>query len=249
MTAPTSMSPEEIGGLIEELRGRTVLIDDGYRDAPDALCITAADALTDLSRQLAEARAAYDQLLTTWAECRQLLSESRAEVERVTRGRDGIKAESIARGRLLIKMRDVLININDTLDDEGDRVYFGSTNHADYFKEVVQNLDAFKWDLIMAEKDQPNLLEKCRAANLRADAAERERDEAKRELNYWESEAGLLATLLKECDSQRQAAERDRDHYKALAEGERDRISGFFHMEDTKAYIRSLPAPTLPEET
>jgi hypothetical protein len=58
------------------------------RDDYAAFAKSAGAEVADLRRQRAEARAAYDQLLTTWAECRQLLSEARAEVERVSRERD-----------------------------------------------------------------------------------------------------------------------------------------------------------------
>ncbi len=86
----------------------------------------------------------------------------------------GRNAECVSRGKMLVKTRDALINIKDGLDDQGDLVAFGSTNDADDFRETVQELDDFKWSLIMAEKNEPDLLERCRNANARADKAERE---------------------------------------------------------------------------
>lgn len=101
-----------------------------------------------------------------------LLQSAQERIGALEKERDGQKAESVWRGKMLIRLRDKLIWIRDEIDDEGDRAYFGSTNHADMFKEVVDDLDAYKWDRIMAEKDDPDILEKCRQANERANKAE-----------------------------------------------------------------------------
>lgn len=81
-------------------------------------------------------------------------------------------AESVSRGKMLVKCRNTLINVRDGIEDEGDRRYFGSTNDADTFSEIVQMLDDFKWALILKEKDEQDLLERCREANERADRME-----------------------------------------------------------------------------
>lgn len=77
------------------------------------------------------------------------------------------RAESIMRGRLLSRTRDTLINVRDGVEDEGDRTYFGSTNDADTFKDAVERLDAFTWDLIMAEKGEPDVFEVSQKAHRR----------------------------------------------------------------------------------
>lgn len=108
-----------------------------------------------------------------------ILSTTRAEeiatrAEKAERERDAAMAESVARGKMLVRTRDRLINARDGLDDAGDLVSFGSTNDADDFRDAVQELDDFKWSLILAESDEPDLIEQCRRANARADAAEAE---------------------------------------------------------------------------
>lgn len=98
-----------------------------------------------------------------------------ADLARVEGERDALKsdrARSISRGRILIRVRDALINIKEGIESEVDRTYFGSMNDADMFCEIVGELDTFKWDRIMAEKPEPDVIEECRKANARALAAE-----------------------------------------------------------------------------
>ena len=75
------------------------------------------------------------------------------------------RAERIARGKMLLRHRIALTLIADEIDDEGDRAYFGSTNDADELREVARELEEFHWDRLMAERDAPDLLASCRAAN------------------------------------------------------------------------------------
>ena len=56
--------------------------------------------------------------------------------------------------RALEKMRIALVNINDGLEDEGDRIYLGSTNHADDIRAAWQIAEALNWDEIL-EHTQP----------------------------------------------------------------------------------------------
>lgn len=85
-----------------------------------------------------------------------------------------IKAECIWRGKLLRKMRSALINIKDGVEDEGDRAYFGSTNDADRFREIVHELDDFDWSEIIGEKGERDYITDLRnaRANLRKKSAE-----------------------------------------------------------------------------
>ena len=73
-----------------------------------------------------------------------------------------LEAETVRRGKMLVRLRDKLINICDGLEDHGDLVALRSTNDADDFREAVRELDSFKWGLILAEDD------KCARAALRA---------------------------------------------------------------------------------
>lgn len=93
-------------------------------------------------------------------------------IEKLEAERDAAQARSVSRGKHLRKLRDRLILIRDEIADEGDRVYFGSTNHADDFRELVQELDDFHWDRIMEERDERDVIADCRAANERARTAE-----------------------------------------------------------------------------
>ena len=47
--------------------------------------------------------------------------------------------------QLVIRLRDKLEWIVDEIEDEGDRVFFGSTNHADELKTIFRELDDIKW--------------------------------------------------------------------------------------------------------
>lgn len=77
-------------------------------------------------------------------------------------GRD---AECTARGKMLCRLRDDLVNMRDELADEQDRVYFGSTNDADDFRRHVQELEEFKWDIILSEAGEPDVYQMLRVAN------------------------------------------------------------------------------------
>lgn len=82
------------------------------------------------------------------------------------------KAESVRRGKMLTRFRDVLHNVTDTIEDEGDRAYFGSTNDVETIKEISSVLEDFHWELILAEKDEPDVYETLREQRTRAEAAE-----------------------------------------------------------------------------
>jgi hypothetical protein len=93
-------------------------------------------------------------------------TRTRAKLAAAKKDHDNWKAHAISRGKRLRRARDRFINIRDEIEDEGDRVYFGSSNHADQFKEEVAWLDDFSWDKIMGEPENWDLLgvlEKARA--------------------------------------------------------------------------------------
>lgn len=64
-----------------------------------------------------------------------------------------LEAETVRRGKALVRLRNKLINICDGLEDQGDLVALRSTNDADDFREAVRELDSFKWGLILADDD------------------------------------------------------------------------------------------------
>lgn len=110
------------------------------------------------------------------------------------------RARSISRGKILIRVRDALISIKDGIEDEVDRTYFGSMNDADAFRAVVHELDDFKWDRILAEKPEPDVIEECRKANMRAHVAE-----------------ARLEKIIAECRNETSGAEEDRTRDTLLA--------------------------------
>ena len=57
--------------------------------------------------------------------------------------------------RALDQARIAMFTVVDGMEDEGDRVYFGSTNHADILKDAAQEADALKWDEIL-DHTQPS---------------------------------------------------------------------------------------------
>lgn len=92
---------------------------------------------------------------------------------------NNLQALLTARAKTMLRLRDVLVQVHDHIEDEGDRVYFGSTNDADTLKEVWQELDDWNWDAIMADGKLPDVYEASRKAHARAEKAERERDDAR----------------------------------------------------------------------
>lgn len=62
------------------------------------------------------------------------------------------KARSIARGRLLERFRDTVQEIVDHADNEGDRVYFGTTNHFEVLKDIAQQMESWNWDRLAHER-------------------------------------------------------------------------------------------------
>lgn len=83
-----------------------------------------------------------------------------------------IKARLVARSKDMLWMRDVLINIRDGLETDVDRVFFGSTNDADDFREIVDKLDDWQWSVIMKDGEGEDLYAEIRA--LRSSLAEKE---------------------------------------------------------------------------
>lgn len=110
------------------------------------------EAVEDMMQTLRDRSAAYERLTSENAALRARVAE--------------LEAETVRRGKMLVRLRDKLINICDGLEDQGDLVALRSTNDADDFREAVRELDSFKWGLILAEDD------KCARAALRAKGGE-----------------------------------------------------------------------------
>lgn len=73
-----------------------------------------------------------------------------------------LRARLTARAKTMLRARDVLVGIADDLDDEGDRVYFGSTNHAEMFKELTESFNEWAWSDIMGDAGGVDYIGECR---------------------------------------------------------------------------------------
>lgn len=100
------------------------------------------------------------------------LTAQAGEIERLRRERDNLQAALTARAKTMLRARDALINARDSLEDEGDRVYFGTTNDADDFREIVDELADWAWNDIVEDGKLPDVYEASRKAHARAEAAE-----------------------------------------------------------------------------
>ncbi|MEZ0003816.1 hypothetical protein [Sinorhizobium fredii] len=80
------------------------------------------------------------------------------------------KAKAISRGKLLERFRCHLQEVVDHVANEGDRVYFGSTNHFDFLKDVVDEMDMWKWDRIIKERPEIDPYAELRALRPRLEA-------------------------------------------------------------------------------
>lgn len=69
-----------------------------------------------------------------------------------------LQATLAARAKTMLRLRDNFVMIRDEIEDEQDRVYFGSTNHAELFKELVDDLDGWAWDDIINDGQLPDYI-------------------------------------------------------------------------------------------
>ncbi len=75
-------------------------------------------------------------------------------------------ANEIYSSQLMRRFRDTLANVRDGLEDEGDRIYFGSTNDADQLREIIDEVEELEWDRILASSQkQPDLYAQLRNLN------------------------------------------------------------------------------------
>ena len=109
-----------------------------------------------------------------------IVSKYAAALERVVRERDNLQARLTARAKSMLCLREALAGVHDNIEDEGDRTYFGSTNDADTFREVWQDLDAWAWDDIMSDGKMTDVYAASREAHTRLESAEAKLAEARK---------------------------------------------------------------------
>jgi chromosome segregation ATPase len=86
------------------------------------------------------------------------LQALREENERLTKDRNIQKAHSALRGRILQEIRNKIGPLVMSLEDEGDRIYLGSTNDKDWLAEIEETifeLDDEVWAAINREEADP----------------------------------------------------------------------------------------------
>lgn len=84
---------------------------------------------------------------------------------------------------LMNKTRQQIQEIFDHIEDEGDRTYFGSTNHPDWLSDLLRSMNGWSFDAMLPKGDinkmETDPYATIREQRARAEAAERERDEAR----------------------------------------------------------------------
>lgn len=120
--------------------------------------------------------------------------------------------------RVVEPVREALMNIQDDIEDEGDRTYFGSTNHADQFKQIAQSLDDAKWAEVVtplksvAELNSWQLADDLIAVNKKAARLELANYDL---LEALKAQEDLAALKLRDDETPEQAIARVRDMRRA----------------------------------
>lgn len=105
------------------------------------------------------------------------------------------KAEIVYQAKLLIKLRRKIAMFVHDIEDEGDRVYFGSTNDADDLRTLYAELDEFEWSRMEKNAKGRDLYAELRTARQKARDLAADRDRA----------SDACASVQKERDALREA--------------------------------------------
>lgn len=108
-------------------------------------------------------------------------------VKRLETQRNLYKGKYRALLKLVSRTRDKLVQVTDHIEDEGDRVYFGSTNHADALRNLFHEMEAWIWDAI----DETNRMKSDPYADLRS--VRKELTDVRTEIEQLEAECFKLA--------------------------------------------------------
>jgi len=74
-------------------------------------------------------------------------------IERIEAERNLFKGKYRSIIVLLDDARQTVQNVVDHVEDEGDRSYFGSTNHADRLRDLVEDMDGWSFDAMLPKGD------------------------------------------------------------------------------------------------
>lgn len=115
--------------------------------------------------------------------------------------RNNLKGKYQSIVALLDAARSRIQEIFDHLDDEGDRVYLGSTNHRDWLRDMLDHMDRWSFDAMLPKGDinkmEADPYAEIRKLRDRAEAAEAELDSRTRALDEAETELRRLRTGIK----------------------------------------------------
>lgn len=98
-----------------------------------------------------------------------------------------VQAQLTARSNDMLKVRDTLFAID--LEDEGDRVYFESSNQAELFKEVRESLDGWAWHDIMKDAEGVDYIADNRSLRALNEALEKWKAEQLQVEAQWDVQA------------------------------------------------------------
>lgn len=83
-----------------------------------------------------------------------------------------LRADGVYMAKLLVRLRNKLVQITDNIENEGDRAYFGSTNDADDLLKLFHSLDDFKWSLVLDRKKGRDLYAEMRKLRIEREASD-----------------------------------------------------------------------------
>lgn len=94
-----------------------------------------------------------------------------SEIKQISRARNQRQREMLLEGeclyqaKLLLKIRHKIAMFVSEIEDEGDRVYFGSTNDADDLRSLAEELDDFQWQRMEKNAKGRDLYQEMRNLN------------------------------------------------------------------------------------
>lgn len=105
------------------------------------------------------------------------------------------KADIVYQAKLLLEIRRKIALFAREVEDEGDRVYFRSTNDADALRDLAEDLDHFEWERMEKGAKGRDLYAELRSARKQARELAASRDRA----------SDACATVQRERDALRDA--------------------------------------------
>lgn len=100
-----------------------------------------------------------------------------AVIEKIEAERNLYKGKYRSMASLMETARSQIRQISDHIEDEGDRAFFGSTNHADWLKDLAEDMEAWVIDFELPKGDI-NKMERDPYATIREQRARAEKAEA-----------------------------------------------------------------------